>query len=46
VDPLAKQILVYTASAPLHPTAYGAGQTAEAEPAVPGWSVPVDWIFR
>jgi hypothetical protein len=24
----------------------GSGATAKAEPAVPGWRVAVDWIFR
>jgi hypothetical protein len=27
------------------PTVYVRGQMAEAEPAVPGWKVLVDWIF-
>jgi Uma2 family endonuclease len=45
VDPLAECIHVYKASAPNQPTTYQRGQVAEAEPAVPGWRVPVDWIF-
>jgi Uma2 family endonuclease len=45
VDPLAECIHVYKASAPGQPTAYQRGQVAEAEPAVPGWRVAVDWIF-
>jgi Uma2 family endonuclease len=45
VDPLADCIHVYTASAPGRPTTYPRGQIAEAEPAVPGWRVAVDWIF-
>ena len=45
VDPLAEAIHVYKASAPTQPVTYRRGQTAEAEPAVPGWRVPVDWIF-
>jgi Uma2 family endonuclease len=32
-------------SAPSQPTTYQRGQTAEAEPALPGWHVAVDWIF-
>ena len=28
------------------PTAYRRGQTAEAEPAVPGWRMPVDELFE
>jgi Uma2 family endonuclease len=27
------------------PTTYGRGQLADAEPAVPGWKVSVDWLF-
>jgi Uma2 family endonuclease len=45
VDPLAERIDVYRASNPSQPTSYYRGQTAEAEPAVPGWRVAVDWIF-
>jgi Uma2 family endonuclease len=45
VDPLAECIHVYKASAPSQPLTYHRGQTAEAEPAVPGWRVAVDWIF-
>jgi Uma2 family endonuclease len=46
VDPSARQIAVYKSTAPDQPTVYGPGDTAEAEPAVPGWRVAVDWIFR
>jgi Uma2 family endonuclease len=45
VDPLAECLPVYKASAPDQPTTYHRRQVAEAEPAVPGWRVPVDWIF-
>jgi Uma2 family endonuclease len=45
VDPLAECIHVYTAADPSQPTTYGRGQTADAEPTVPGWRVAVDWIF-
>ena len=45
VDPLAECIHVYTASDPSQPVTYQRGQVAAAEPAVPGWRVPVDWIF-
>ncbi|HKI38607.1 MAG TPA: Uma2 family endonuclease [Gemmataceae bacterium] len=45
VDPLAECIHVYSASDPNRPTTYRRGQTAEAEPAVPGWRVTVDWVF-
>jgi Uma2 family endonuclease len=46
VDPLAECIHVYKASDPTVPITYHRGQIADAEPAVPGWRVAVDWIFR
>jgi Uma2 family endonuclease len=45
VDPVNELIHVYRATSPDHPTTYGRGQVAEAEPAVPNWKVSVDWIF-
>jgi len=45
VDPLAQCIHVHKASDPSRPISYHRGQVAEAEPAVPGWRVAVDWIF-
>jgi Uma2 family endonuclease len=45
VDPLVECIHVYRASNPSQPATYRRGQVAEAEPAVPGWRVAVDWIF-
>jgi Uma2 family endonuclease len=45
VDPVAECIHVYRASQPAQPVTYRRGQTAEAEPAVPGWQVAVDWVF-
>jgi hypothetical protein len=45
VDTMAECIHVYRASDPEHPVTYRRGDTAEAEPAVPGWRVAVDWIF-
>jgi len=46
VDPIAERVHVYRSSNPLHCTTYGRGEIAEAGPAVPGWSVAVDWTFR
>jgi len=40
-----KVVRVYRASDPENPTVYRAGEIAEAEPAVPGWTMPVDEIF-
>ena len=45
VDPEAEVIHVYRAGHPGQPTVYRRGDTAEAEPAVPGWRVDVAWIF-
>ena len=45
VDPLAECIHVYRCTDPANPTTYRQGESAEAEPAVPGWRVAVDWIF-
>jgi Uma2 family endonuclease len=39
-------IRVYRATDPLHPDIFRRGQVADAEPAVPGWTFPVDEIFR
>ncbi len=38
-------VRVYRASDPEHPTVYRRGQSAEAEPALPGWSMAVDDLF-
>jgi len=45
VDPKAEQIHVYRADDPSSPTTYTRGETAEAEPAVPGWRIAVDEVF-
>jgi Uma2 family endonuclease len=46
VDLLSDDIVrVYRATAPEEPTIYRRGETAEAEPAVPGWKFPVDELF-
>jgi Uma2 family endonuclease len=39
-------VRVYRAGDPEHPTVYRRGEIAEAEPAVPGWSMPVDDLFE
>ncbi len=38
-------INVYRATAPDRPSAYARGRLAEAEPALPSWSFPVDDLF-
>ena len=45
VDPIAECVHVYRASNPTTPITFRRGQLADAEPAVPGWRVAVDWIF-
>jgi Uma2 family endonuclease len=40
-----KLVRVYRADDPDKPTAYCAGEIAEAEPALPGWTMAVDEIF-
>jgi Uma2 family endonuclease len=38
-------VRVFRAGDPENPTAYGRGETAEAEPALPGWKMPVGDLF-
>jgi Uma2 family endonuclease len=46
VDLLSERVVrVYHASDPDNPTIYRRGEVAEAEPAVPGWTMPVDDLF-
>lgn len=47
VDLLDDEVVrVYRASDPKTPTIFRRGQNADAEPAVPGWSMPVDELFE
>jgi Uma2 family endonuclease len=46
VDLLSPDVIkVYRANAPDNPTIYRRGEIADAEPAVPGWRMPVDDLF-
>ena len=45
VDPVAETVTAYRATAPAQPVVYRRGDTAHAEPAVPGWRMPVGEIF-
>ena len=46
VDLLSEDVVkVYRSSDPDNPKVYRRGETAEAEPAVPGWTMPVDELF-
>lgn len=47
VDLLSDDVIrVYRADKPTEPTIYKKGDQAEAEPAVPGWKMPVDDLFE
>ncbi len=47
VDVLKDELVkVYRASDPSSPTVYRRGELAEAEPAVPGWTFPVEELFN
>ncbi len=47
VDLLGEDVVKsYRASDPNSPMIFRRGDTAEAEPAVPGWTLPVDVLFR
>jgi Uma2 family endonuclease len=45
VDPIAETIAVYRSTAATTSILYRRGDTAEAEPAVPGWWIAVDEVF-
>jgi Uma2 family endonuclease len=47
VDLLSEEVVrVYRAEKPTEPTIYNKGAIAEAEPAVPGWTMPIDALFE
>jgi Uma2 family endonuclease len=46
VDPVARTIAAYHAHSLQQPVTFASGQIADAEPAVPGWKVAVDDVFR
>jgi Uma2 family endonuclease len=45
VDPQAETVAVYRVDAPTQPVVYRRGDVADAEPAVPGWRMPVADVF-
>jgi len=46
VDLLSEEVVrVYRADQPAEPTVYKRGEQAEAEPAVPGWTMPINDLF-
>jgi Uma2 family endonuclease len=47
VDAIRDRVIrVYRATAPDEPAVYRAGEVAEAEPALPGWRLPVQEVIR
>jgi Uma2 family endonuclease len=47
VDLLSEEVIKsYKASAPEHPVIFRRGEIADAEPAVPGWRMPVNDLFE
>lgn len=46
VDPIRRIIACYRADRPTEPTIFSEGDIASAEPALPGWSVPVNQLFQ
>jgi len=46
VDPVAETIALYSVSDLVNPVIFRRGDIAHAEPAVPGWRVAVDELFR
>jgi len=44
-DPVAKCVRKYRSDSPDQPVVFARGQVADAEPALPGWRMPVDRIF-
>ncbi len=46
VDPVARVVRKYLANQPDPPSVFSSGDVADAEPAVPGWSMAVDDLFR
>ncbi len=45
VDPVAEIVTLHRAADPANPIVFHRGEIAHAEPAVPGWTMPVDAIF-
>jgi Uma2 family endonuclease len=47
VDVLSEDVIKsYKASNPVNPVVFRRGKMADAEPAVPGWTMPVEGLFR
>lgn len=46
VDPIAECVHVYRRDEPENPQTFYRGETANAEPAIAGWAVAVDWLFE
>jgi Uma2 family endonuclease len=46
VDPIAETIAIYRHDSPDQPNVFGIGEAANAEPAMPGWTLPLSEVFR
>jgi Uma2 family endonuclease len=46
VDPQAETVSVYRSTSTEQPSVYHSGESAEAEPAMPGWTLPLSEIFQ
>jgi Uma2 family endonuclease len=46
VDPVAECIHLYSSADPTRPTTFRRGEMDNAELAVPGWRLAVDWLFE
>jgi Uma2 family endonuclease len=45
VDPRAQEVRFYRSDAPQQPLVFQLGDLADAEPALPGWRMPVTQVF-
>lgn len=46
VDTVDEEVRVYRLGSPSDCAVYGRGDSAEAEPAVPGWTLDLGWLFQ
>ena len=46
IDPINECIRLYRSDEPESPVVFRRGDVAHAEPAVPGWTLDVDWLLR
>jgi Uma2 family endonuclease len=46
VDPIAETVTCYRHDTPDQPISFSRGEIANAEPAVPGWTLDTEWLFK